>query len=70
MKQNSRMHGTTYSKTDYCLLNKKAVKRKKRTMLFFSSQEEDIVAARLRSLRTYDPLNKGHPRSIEKEVEL
>ena len=29
-----------------------------------------IVAARLRSLRTDDPLNKGHPRSIEKEVEL
>ena len=28
------------------------------------------VAARLRSLRTNDPLNKGHPRSIEKEIEL
>ena len=29
-----------------------------------------FVAARLRSPRTDDPLNKGHPRSIEKEVEL
>ena len=29
-----------------------------------------FVAARLRSLRTNDPLNKGHPRSIEKEIEL
>ena len=28
------------------------------------------VAARLRSLGTNDPLNKGHPRSIEKEIEL
>ena len=30
----------------------------------------EVVAARLRSLRTNDPLNKGHPRSIEKEIEL
>ena len=27
------------------------------------------VAARLRSLRSDDPLNKGHPRSIKQELE-
>ena len=31
---------------------------------------KDIVAARLRSLRTDDPLRKGHSRSIKKELEL
>ena len=34
------------------------------------SKRRGSVAAPLRSLRTDDPLNKGHPRSIEKEVEL
>ena len=29
----------------------------------------DTVAARLRSLRTNDPLNKGHPRSIWQKLE-
>ena len=29
----------------------------------------DGVAARLRSLRSDDPLNKGHPRSIKQELE-
>ena len=28
------------------------------------------VVARLRSLRTDDPLSKGHPRSINQELEL
>ena len=28
------------------------------------------VAARLRSLRTDDPLRKGHPRSIKQQLEL
>ena len=27
------------------------------------------VAARLRSLRTDDPLSKGHPRSVKQELE-
>ena len=39
----------------------------RRSFHFF---EELSVAARLRSLRTNDPLNKGHPRSIEMEIEL
>ena len=34
------------------------------------SKRRGSVAAHLRSLRTDDPLNKGHPKSIEKEVEL
>ena len=34
------------------------------------SKRSGSVAARLQSLRTDDPLNKGHPRSIEKGVEL
>ena len=30
---------------------------------------DNSVAARLRSLRTNDPLSKGHPRSINQELE-
>ena len=33
------------------------------------SKRRGIVAARLRSLRSDDPLSKGQPRSIEQELE-
>ena len=36
----------------------------------FLSKRVGSDAARLLSLGTDDPLNRGHPRSIEKEVEL
>ena len=42
---------------------------KSKTELSTHEQLEDCVAAHLRSLRSDDPLNKAHPRSIEQELE-
>ena len=39
-------------------------------MVHFSEFLRIAVAARLRSLRSDDPLNKGHPRPIKQNLEL
>ena len=42
----------------------------KNWLLILQSNEIYIVAARLRNLRSDDPLGKGHPRSIKQGLEL